>query len=177
MKKEAGEWGSERRLCYLKQREEHLWNKLKDLGREASECFKKYNQDKELKKIMAMVLLTENFVKKIIKELVKVINEIHFIQERKNFKGNILEFDTERKTKISSQRIARAKEYLIEDLVDVKNNLALCLFHYDYHPSMRIYGNRFYCFACGARGDVIDIYMKLNNVNFSKAVMELENRR
>ena len=33
---------------------------------------------------------------------------------------------------------------------------ALCPFHNDRHPSLYVADDHFYCFACGAHGDVID---------------------
>lgn len=37
-----------------------------------------------------------------------------------------------------------------------RNKMACCPFHDDHHPSMKIDQN-YYCFACGAKGDVIDL--------------------
>ncbi len=36
-----------------------------------------------------------------------------------------------------------------------RNNMVCCPFHNDKHPSMKV-DQRYYCFACGAKGDVID---------------------
>jgi len=43
-----------------------------------------------------------------------------------------------------------------------------CPFHDDRHPSAFAYreSNRFVCFGCGKRGDVIDFIMKLKGMNF-----------
>ena len=35
--------------------------------------------------------------------------------------------------------------------------MARCPFHPDRTPSMKLYANHFYCFGCGAHGDVIDL--------------------
>ena len=40
-----------------------------------------------------------------------------------------------------------------------RNKMACCPFHDDHHPSMKIDQN-YYCFACGAKGDVIDFTSK-----------------
>lgn len=45
-----------------------------------------------------------------------------------------------------------------------KNNLCRCPFHNDRHPSMKV-DERFYCFACGAKGDVIDFVSRLFHLN------------
>ena len=37
----------------------------------------------------------------------------------------------------------------------IRNKMACCPFHDDRHPSMKIDQN-YFCFACGAKGDVID---------------------
>lgn len=36
-----------------------------------------------------------------------------------------------------------------------------CLFHEDKHPSMKLNERYFYCFSCGAHGDVIDLTARL----------------
>ena len=38
---------------------------------------------------------------------------------------------------------------------------ALCPFHNDRHPSLYVADDHYYCFACGAHGDVIDFVGKL----------------
>lgn len=38
---------------------------------------------------------------------------------------------------------------------------ALCPFHNDRHPSLYIADDHYYCFACGAHGDVIDFVSRL----------------
>ena len=50
-----------------------------------------------------------------------------------------------------------AKAYGLE--VDV-HGMALCPFHDDHHPSLKL-DQRFYCFGCGASGDVIDFTARL----------------
>ena len=38
-----------------------------------------------------------------------------------------------------------------------RGNMCVCPFHQDKHPSMKIYEDHYYCFACGVHGDVIDL--------------------
>ena len=38
-----------------------------------------------------------------------------------------------------------------------RNGMACCPFHDDRHPSMKLNERYFYCFGCGATGDVIDL--------------------
>ena len=39
--------------------------------------------------------------------------------------------------------------------------MALCPFHNDRHPSLYVADDHYYCFACGAHGDVIDFVGRL----------------
>ena len=47
-----------------------------------------------------------------------------------------------------------------------------CPFHEDKNPSFYVYpdSNRFICFGCGEKGDVIDFIMKLYNLTFKEAL-------
>ena len=47
--------------------------------------------------------------------------------------------------------------------IEVKRNgMACCPFHDDKNPSMKLNEEYFYCFGCGATGDVIDFTAKLS---------------
>jgi hypothetical protein len=50
-----------------------------------------------------------------------------------------------------------------------------CPFHHEKTASCKIYDkqNKFYCFGCGKNGDVIDLVMKLENVDWQTAVIKL----
>lgn len=47
----------------------------------------------------------------------------------------------------------------------------LCPFHDDHNPSLSVYENsqRYVCWSCGAKGDVIDFLMRKLNIPFSVA--------
>jgi len=75
---------------------------------------------------------------------------------------------------ITPDMIIQARRYPIENLIEVKRGMALCPFHDDHHPSMGIKNNICHCFACGYRGDVIDVMMKLENLNFQQAIRRLQ---
>ena len=62
-----------------------------------------------------------------------------------------------------------AKAYGLE--VDV-HGMALCPFHDDHHPSLKL-DQRFYCFGCGASGDVIDFTARLFCLSPKAAVQKL----
>ena len=73
--------------------------------------------------------------------------------------------------RITLDMIERAKEYPIEDIIEVnRNHFALCPEHDDHHPSMDCKKNFCYCYTCGWTGSVLDLYMKLHKVNFVTAV-------
>ena len=55
-----------------------------------------------------------------------------------------------------------------------RNGMACCPFHDDHHPSLRFYDDHFYCFACAAHGDVIDLTAKLLGIPVSEAIQRLE---
>lgn len=83
--------------------------------------------------------------------------------------------ETKGRSQITREMIDRALEYPIENLVEVnKRGFAHCVAHDDEHPSMYCRNNFAYCFACGHRGDVIDLYMRVHGCNFLQAVKNLE---
>ena len=55
-----------------------------------------------------------------------------------------------------------------------RNGMTLCPFHDDHHPSLRLYDDHFYCFACAAHGDVIDLAAKLLGIPGQEAIRRLE---
>lgn len=59
-----------------------------------------------------------------------------------------------------------------------RNNICLCPFHSEKTPSFTIFSNTqsFYCFGCGAGGDVITFIMKMENLEYFEAVNFLAER-
>lgn len=53
-----------------------------------------------------------------------------------------------------------------------RRGMALCPFHDDHHPSMKV-DERFHCFACGEDGDAIDLVAKLFNFSVYEAAEKL----
>lgn len=53
-----------------------------------------------------------------------------------------------------------------------RSGMALCPFHDDHHPSLQL-GDRYYCHACGASGDVIDLVAHLLGINLYSAARKL----
>ena len=54
-----------------------------------------------------------------------------------------------------------------------RNGMACCPFHDDKHPSMKLNEEYFYCFGCGATGDVIDFTARLYNLPPKEAAEKL----
>ena len=54
-----------------------------------------------------------------------------------------------------------------------RNGKALCPFHNDHHPSLKLYAERFKCFACGTSGTVIDLAAQLLGLTPADAVRRL----
>jgi hypothetical protein len=73
----------------------------------------------------------------------------------------------------SPEVIARAREYPLVELIETRKGFARCPFHQERTPSFCIKNNFYYCFGCEESGDAIDLYMKLKNVSFPRAVFAL----
>ena len=54
-----------------------------------------------------------------------------------------------------------------------RNGMTCCPFHEDRNPSLKLNEDYFFCFGCGARGDVIDFTAKLFGVSLKDAVTKL----
>ena len=54
-----------------------------------------------------------------------------------------------------------------------RGNMVCCPFHADRTPSMKLNEDYFYCFGCGAHGDVIDLVAKLFNLSSYDAAKKL----
>ena len=65
-----------------------------------------------------------------------------------------------------TKRLLTMRQVLEHYGIRVKGGWALCPFHPDHKPSMRVYKNSYYCFVCGAGGDLIHFvarYLNLRN--------------
>lgn len=54
-----------------------------------------------------------------------------------------------------------------------RNGMCCCPFHDDRHPSMKLNEDYFYCFGCGAHGDVIEFTARLFGLNSYEAAKKL----
>lgn len=87
----------------------------------------------------------------------------------------VVPLNVPRKT-FSNDAITNAKAYPISNMMEFRQNAALCPFHNEKTPSLHYYPktNTCYCFGgCGKTYDAIDIYCKLNDVKFKEAVLQL----
>lgn len=56
-----------------------------------------------------------------------------------------------------------------------RSHMICCPFHDDRHPSMKLNDDYFYCFGCGATGDVIDFVSRLFGISPMQAAVKLAN--
>ena len=54
-----------------------------------------------------------------------------------------------------------------------RNGMTRCPFHDDRHPSLKLNESYFYCFGCGATGDVIDFVARLFGLSSYEAAQKL----
>ena len=54
-----------------------------------------------------------------------------------------------------------------------RNGMACCPFHNDRHPSLKLNEDYFFCFGCGAKGDVIDFVARLFELSNYEAAQRL----
>lgn len=76
---------------------------------------------------------------------------------------------------ITTEMIARARNYPLDRLIKITNGMARCISHEDTNPSMNCRKNYVYCHACGYHGDSIDVYMNIHNATFPESVKFLAN--
>lgn len=152
-KVEIGNWGRCRRL-------EYLYDCLIALDRELIERHRAYKKSIEDDRPYIERALIASYIPEVEKNISKHEREINFIVKCAQSKTD----------DITPGMIEQARQYPIESLIKVKRNMAVCLFHDDHKPSMGIKNNRFHCFGCGAKGDVIDFVMKRDGLSFQNAI-------
>lgn len=95
-----------------------------------------------------------------------------YVDKKKRIK-KILELHSE----FGEVSITKAKAYPIENLIEFNSGgFASCPFHGpEKTPSAKWYPqrNKIHCFGCHVDADSIDVYQKINNVDFIKAVKAL----
>lgn len=95
--------------------------------------------------------------------------------------NNRLTYKNNTSQPVNQQMIDAAKEYPIEEIYaahvhhPIVHGMAKCPLHEDKTASFSMKKhNRYKCFGCSAQGSSIDLYMKLNNVDFINAVKALQ---
>ena len=56
-----------------------------------------------------------------------------------------------------------------------RGDMICCLFHDERHPSMKLNRDYFYCFGCGATGEVIDFVARLFSLRSYQVATTLDN--
>ena len=74
-------------------------------------------------------------------------------------------------TVMAAVTVSQAAEHY--GLQDNRNGMTCSPFHDDRHPSMKLNERYFYCFGCGATGDVIDLVAKLFDLSSYEAAKKL----
>ena len=83
---------------------------------------------------------------------------------------------------IETLRMSCDIESIVSSYVKLKrsgrNRVGLCPFHSEKSPSMVVYNDTqsFFCFGCGAGGDVISFVMRIENLSYVEAVRFLAQR-
>lgn len=152
--KQDAEWTKQRQLEYLhtqrkKQKRKALWWADFILDRKA---------------LWFQELLSEVFLKPALKERDKIEREIGMYNNPKYHGAD----------KITETMIERAREYPIEQIIEVNKNFALCPFHDDHSPSLYCKNNYAHCFSCGETADPIKLFMRIHNTNFKETINLLQ---
>jgi hypothetical protein len=155
-KEEMGGGGKCRRLDYL-------YDKLIALDIELIDRNREYKRAIEQDGPYIERALIAYPIPEIEKKIKRLEHEIGFVVKGSQGKNN----------RISPEMIEQAREYPIENMIEVKKGMALCPFHDDRNPSMSIRNNLFHCFGCGEKGDAIDFVMKRQGLSFTEAVKTL----
>lgn len=81
-----------------------------------------------------------------------------------------LNYADEIKEKISTADVFERYGYAVNS-----KGFVCCPFHQEKTPSMKVYkgNNGYYCFGCGASGDIFTFVMKLFDLSFNEAVKKL----
>ena len=153
-------WTKEERISYLQ------W-KTKELAGEISRIHQGYINltEKDVDILTKKVFLFMSGLKKREKLLKGLTFSLRLMEHPEFVKGN----------GISPEMIAEARNFPLEELVEVNNRgFAHCVNHKpDKNPSMYCKKNWAFCFSCGFSGDSISVFQKISNVNFIEAVHRL----
>ncbi len=98
------------------------------------------------------------------------------IEKYKNIQKRLTTVDIKFNNKFNNSKLDAAKTYPINNIVEVKNGFAKCVWHgLERTPSMKFYPkeNRVHCFSCNKGGDAVDVCMAVNNITMPEAIKML----
>ena len=89
--------------------------------------------------------------------------------------GRKIDPEKENKLMITGDMVLKAKEYPIENLVEVnRQGFTKCFGHNDKHPSAYCKKNFIHCFVCQKSWDTIAVLMEREGLTFKDAVLKLQ---
>jgi len=156
-KQEIGAYGKCLRLIYL-------YERLFELEGEYQDRLRRYERSVKTNGLYLERALIADYLPELERQIKRIKGEIN----------SIVKGEKESSNKVTSDMIEQARTYPIQNLIDVKRGKAICPFHEDRNPSLGIKYNRYFCFSCGAKGDVIDLLMNRDGLNFIEAVKALQ---
>lgn len=57
--------------------------------------------------------------------------------------------------------------------VKVRNKMCCCPIHKEKHPSMQVFKDGYYCYACGSHGDIFNFIQEMESCDFKSAFISL----
>src|SRR3990167_4871806 len=75
-------------------------------------------------------------------------------------------YQPEKDKSFSEQEMERARNVLMEKLIETKNGFSLCPFHQEKTPSFKITKNMWYCFGEGIGGGRVGVVKRKKNLKF-----------
>lgn len=160
-KREMGRDGQSIRLSALREQ-------LKDAEEELQGRRKRYEAHAKTNRPYVERAIIARFIREDESRMERIQKEIAF------HNAALFHPEAANRDRITADMIDRAREYPIDNLLDVRRGYALCLFHQDRHPSMYVKNNFAHCFSCGKTADTIDVYRKLHGTSFPEAVRALQ---
>lgn len=156
---------------YIENKLQVYLRKKQDLLNQLREDIRKYKDN-----ICELILIRDLYkekLKKVNKEITRLKRYFSSYKGEKEFQK--VDID-ELKTKISIIEVFQDLYPDIQLKKQGKTYMCLCPFHLEKHPSFALYpeSNRFFCFGCGVKGDVIKLVMVSKNFSFKEAINYLK---
>lgn len=162
MKEEHRDWVRGKRINFLQE-------EIKKLNNIISSSYEIYfdQQRRDIPYWLRQAILLINKPEKLTKLHGKLINELYFLENKKESNENIL----------TQEEIVHARNYPFERLIEVNEaKFAKCPFHNEEKGSFFVKNNFGYCFGCQWSGDTIKFVIETQGLTFLDAVRKLNNR-